>query len=161
MTYWAHAAWCITQNLQSFQVSYTVNIQTSTHPSNERRINVQRCIMSTCGIMTAGYFPFERMPEWGCGLQSMNSWWVSSRHTEGVFWNMGVPVFLWWGPKVLKWTRGRENNDNDKSGAWMTTVSYKRPRGTIYKQQIQVVSPACAFGFMCVCERTPLDDVPS
>lgn len=93
MTYWAHAAWCITQNLQSFQVSCTVNIQTSTHPSNKRRINVQYCIMSTCCIMTAGYFPFERMPEWGCGLQSMNTWCgLSLKQTQ--FSETRVPVFF-------------------------------------------------------------------
>lgn len=112
MTYWACTEWCFTKNLQSFQVSCRVNIQTSTHPANERRINVQYCIMSTSCVMTAGYFLFERMPEWGYGLQSINSWCDLrlTQHTKG-FLKHGCPSFCFSimeplsGPKILKWTR--------------------------------------------------------
>lgn len=128
MTYWACSVWCITENLPSLQVSCSVNIQTGTLPANERRINVQYCIMSTSRIMTAGYFLFERMPEWGCGLQSINSWCgLSLTHSHwggSETWGAPVSAPLLWRPKTVKWTWRRVGGKThrDKSGQKLTSV---------------------------------------
>lgn len=129
MTYWACSVWCITENLPSLQVSCSVNIQTGTLPANERRINVQYCIMSTSRIMTAGYFLFERMPEWGCGLQSINSWCgLSLTHSHwggSETWGAPVSAPLLWRPKTVKWTWRRVGGKThrDKSGQKLTSVT--------------------------------------
>lgn len=60
---------------QSFRVSCSANTESSPYPADEERINARRCIMSTsCTQWPADHFAFQHAPEWGCGLQAMNSW---------------------------------------------------------------------------------------